>query len=155
MNIESYIQKIKSKTNVKPKIGIVLGSGLGDFVNQINNPSFISYKDIQNYPLSTVKGHEGQFILGTINNNSIICAQGRFHVYEGYDYNTTTLPIDIFNFLGCKAVIITNAAGCMNQSWKLGSLMLIQRCIDFTFQNSSKPKVYFGNNTLIFPLIAR
>jgi len=148
MNIELYIKQIKSKTNTKPKIGIVLGSGLGDFVNQINNPSFINYKDIPNYPLSTVKGHEGQFIIGTINNHPIICAQGRFHVYEGYDYHTTTLPIDIFHLLGCKNVIITNAAGCMNKSWKLGSLMLIKRCIDFTFQRSSKPKIYFENNTL-------
>ena len=138
MKFNSYINQIKATIKIKPTIGIVLGSGLGGFVKKINEPYFINYKDIKNYPTSTVKGHKGQFISGNIHNQPVICAEGRFHMYEGYDFDTTTLPIDIFHLLGCKTVIITNAAGCMNKAWKLGSLMLITRCIDFTYKNSNK-----------------
>ena len=148
MNIDCFVNHIKSFSDIKPEIGIVLGSGLGDFVKKIINPNCINYKDIKKYPISTVKGHEGQFILGNIENKSIICAEGRFHLYEGYDIQTTTLPIDIFNKMGCKIVIITNAAGCLNPNWVLGSLMLITRCIDFTFQNKKNPSIYFENHTL-------
>ena len=149
MNVQSYIEVIKSISEIKPKIGIVLGSGLGDFVKQIKKKCFIKYNSIPKFPVSTVKGHEGQFILGYINEIPIICAQGRFHLYEGYDFDSTALPIDIFKLLGCNTAIITNAAGCMNQNWELGSLMLITKCIDFTFQNSSDPKIYFDKNNLV------
>ena len=149
MNINFYKSQIQSHIKKSPQIGIILGSGLGDFVKKINNPQIINYTDIKKYPISTVKGHEGKFIFGNIYNKSVICAEGRFHLYEGYDFNTTTLPIDIFNKLGCKTVIITNAAGCLNRGWTLGSLMLIKNCIDFTFQNSNIPVVYFDNKSLI------
>ena len=100
MKIDSYIKQIKSIIKTKPTIGLVLGSGLGNFVKKINEPCIIDYKDIKNYPLSTVKGHDGRFIFGKIYNQAIICAQGRFHLYEGYDFETTTIPIDIFHSLG-------------------------------------------------------
>ena len=133
MNLDNYISQIKSKININPTIGLVLGSGLGDFVDSIQNKEVIFYNEIKGYPLSTVKGHNGMFVLGTVKNKKIICAQGRFHLYEGYDRNTTELPIDIFKKLGCNTSIITNAAGCMNEKWELGKFMFINKCIDFTF----------------------
>ena len=137
------------KYNIKPEIGIVLGSGLGDFVHNIKEPQTIDYKDIKGFPVSTVQGHEGKFIFGKLGKKNIICAQGRFHLYEGYDYNITTLPIDVFNALGCTTSIITNAAGCMNKDWKLGKFMLINRCIDFTFSKQSNYKIHFKKHDLL------
>jgi len=131
--LNNYIEQIKSKINIYPTIGLVLGSGLGNFVDSIQNKEVIFYNEINGYPLSTVKGHDGKFVLGTIENKNVICAQGRFHLYEGYDRSKTELPIDIFKKLGCNTSIITNAAGCMNESWKLGEFMFINKCMDFTF----------------------
>ena len=95
-NIKNYIKEINGYIKETPKIGIILGSGLGVFTSSIQNSKNIDYISIKKYPKSTVSGHQGRFIIGRINNTPIICADGRFHYYEGYEVNTTTLPIDIF-----------------------------------------------------------
>lgn len=109
----------------KPSIGLVLGSGLGDLAKEIENAVIIPYKNIPNFPLSTVEGHEGSLIYGDLAGKKVIALQGRFHFYEGYDIQTVTYPIRIFNELGVKHLIVTNAAGGVNQRFKPGDLMII------------------------------
>ena len=117
---------VKSKINIIPKIGIVLGSGLGEFVNMISNSVKIPYKDIPSFPVSTVKGHEGCFIAGYIENVPVIVMQGRVHYYEGYQMTDVVMPVRIMGLLGAKTVILTNAAGGINQNFKQGDFMVIK-----------------------------
>ena len=102
---------IKSKVKDIPKIAIVLGSGLGSLAEEIENKTIIPYKDIPNFPISTVAGHKGELIFGSLNNVPVIAMNGRFHYYEGYDLKMTTYPIRIFKLLGVETLILTNAAG--------------------------------------------
>ena len=139
MKIEDIIKIINSKYPITPETGIILGSGLGGFTDSMEECISISYKDLPGYPLSTIPGHAGEFILGNIGNKSVVCAKGRFHHYEGHHINTVTLPIDIFHALGCKNVVISNAAGCINKFWNPGELMLITKMIDFTFRGTTRP----------------
>jgi len=139
MNLQEIIKIIKRKYPITPDTGIILGSGLGDFTDSMDECVSISYKDLPGYPMSKIPGHAGEFILGNIGDKPVVCARGRFHYYEGHDINTVTLPIDIFQALGCKNVVISNAAGCINKSWNPGELMLITKMIDFTFRGTTKP----------------
>lgn len=139
----NYIEKIKEATkyilkslNVfKPEIAIVLGSGLGDFADEIQNKTIIPYCDIPYFPVSTVVGHKGQFVAGTVSGKNVICMQGRFHYYEGYDLKTVTLPIRTLKSIGVAKLLITNAAGGINENFKPGNLMLIKDHINLTGQN--------------------
>ncbi|MBU0529285.1 purine-nucleoside phosphorylase [bacterium] len=117
-------------------VAIVLGSGLGDFTEQLDNPSVIPYHAIPNYPQPTVEGHSGEFVIGNYNNIPIITAKGRFHYYEGHDIETVTLPIHLFQKLGVKYIIITNAAGSVRMSMPPGSLMAISGYADCTFRKN-------------------
>ncbi len=117
---------IEKRTNSKPiEIGLVLGSGLGDLAQQIADPIFIDYKDIPYFPVSTVEGHAGRLVIGNLEGKSVICMQGRFHYYEGYEMDQIAFPIQVMRMIGVEALILTNAAGCVNKAWKPGDLMLI------------------------------
>ena len=98
---------IKSKTNgFEPEVGIVLGSGLGGLVNVIDTQYAISYKDIPNFPVSTVAGHQGKLILGTLSGRKVVAMQGRFHYYEGYSTKEVTFPIRVLKYLGIKLLVL-------------------------------------------------
>lgn len=122
---------IKNYFDPKGAIGIVLGSGLGDFASKIENPKSLDYKDIPGFKPTTVSSHAGKLIYGQVANKRVLCMQGRFHYYEGHDMNTVVLPIRVMKILGIETVILTNAAGGCNTSFKPGTLMLIDDYINY------------------------
>lgn len=121
-------EKIKGKN---PKIAIVLGSGLGGLAKEIKNETVIKYKDIPNFPVSTVEGHAGELIIGDLNGTEVIAMNGRFHYYEGYEVAHTAYPIRVFSLLGIEDIILTNAAGGINTDIEQGSLMIINDHLSF------------------------
>ena len=125
------VDYIKSKVEVMPKVAIILGSGLGSLSDDINNKVVIPYKDIPNFPVSTVMGHKGELIFGTLNDVPVIAMNGRFHYYEGYDLQETTYPIRVFKLLGVETLILTNAAGGLNETFAKGDLMIITDQLSF------------------------
>lgn len=116
---------VRSLINDEPEIAIVLGSGLGDFASRIEDPIEIKYEDIPNFLVSTVESHAGKLIFGKAGGKKIICMSGRFHFYEGYDYEQLVIPIRLFKLLGVKATILTNAAGAVNTDYKVGDIMIV------------------------------
>lgn len=123
--LNEYVRKIRKKTDFVPQIALVLGSGLGGFAEKIEKAAEIPYGDIQGFPVSTVSGHEGKFIFGTLNGINIVCMQGRVHYYEGYEIEDVVLPIRIMGLLGAKVLFLTNASGGINASFNAGDFMLI------------------------------
>jgi len=117
---------IQSKVTVVPEIGIILGTGLGNLAENIENPEYVSYSEIPDFPQSTVKGHKGRFIFGTFSNKKVVAMQGRFHFYEGYDMKDVSFPIRVMKELGIKLLILSNAAGGMNPDFKVGDIMIIK-----------------------------
>lgn len=116
---------IKQKKSIKPVIGLILGSGLGELAHEIENPVKFKYVDIPHFPTSTVAGHEGQLVIGTLEGQEVIAMQGRFHYYEGYSMDQVTFPIRVMKQLGVQSIIVTNAAGGINKEFKPGNLMVI------------------------------
>ena len=125
------VNYIKDKVNVIPKVAIILGSGLGSLADEIENKIVIPYKDIPNFPVSTVMGHKGELIFGTINEVPLIAMNGRFHYYEGYDLKEVTYPIRVFKKIGVETLILTNAAGGINLEFEKGDLMIIEDQLSF------------------------
>ena len=117
---------LKQKINSNPKTGIILGTGLGGLVDQIKIKHSIQYKDIPYFPLSTVEGHSGKLIFGTLGEKEVVAMQGRFHFYEGYSIDKITLPVKVMKMLGIKNLIVSNASGGVNPNYKIGDLMIIQ-----------------------------
>ena len=135
-------QYLIKQSKITPSIGIVLGSGLDRFCDKLDSSATIQYNQIPNFRKTSVKGHKGEFVLGSLYGQNIICANGRFHYYEGYEYDEVAIIIDIFKELGCKLVIMTNSSGCVIKEWDVGDLMLITGHIDYSFRDSNKdPKV--------------
>ena len=116
---------LKNKTNFNPKIGIILGSGLGSFVDEVDIKFSFSYDEIPNFPISTVEGHSGKLIFGTVKGKEVVVMQGRFHYYEESDIQKVVLPVRVMKYLGVKNLIISNASGGVNPSYEIGDLMLI------------------------------
>ena len=126
-HIQQTTQYILEKTNsFKPTVGIILGSGLGGLVKEINVQYTLPYKDIPNFPQSTVHGHSGQLIVGYLSGKPVMAMQGRFHYYEGYDMKQITFPVRVMKQLGINILIVSNAAGGMNPEFELGDLMIIK-----------------------------
>lgn len=130
-------EAVLERLTERPKVAIVLGSGLGDFADTLTAPVRIPYDDIPHYPQPTVPGHVGELVLGRVGNLPVLTARGRFHYYEGHGLDTITLPIRLFSLLGAETVIITNAAGCVNTGWSEGDLMLITGHLDSTYLRSA------------------
>ena len=129
--MKQFIQKIKesadyiqSKCNLKPAIAIILGSGLGDLADQIEDSVKIPYTEIPHFPVSTVVGHAGQLIIGKLEGQTVLAMQGRFHYYEGYPMEDVTYPIRVMKQMGIEKLIVTNAAGAVDPSFVPGDLML-------------------------------
>ena len=117
---------IKSKTNgFEPEVGIVLGSGLGGLVDVIDTQYSIPYKEIPNFPVSTVAGHQGKLILGTLSGRKVVAMQGRFHYYEGYSTKEVTFPIRVLKYLGIKLLVLSNASGGINPDFRVSDIMFI------------------------------
>ncbi len=123
---EETANAIRTRIDSDPKIGIILGSGLGPLADQVENPIFIPYSDLPNWPSSTVHGHKGRLVIGTLEGQHILVMQGRVHFYEGYSMHQVTFPIRVMQVMGIKTLIVTNAAGGINRSFKEGDLMLIE-----------------------------
>ena len=120
--IKSYLENL---IDIKPKYGIILGTGLNNLVDSLEIIKSISYENIPEFPKSTVEGHEGNLIFAKINNIVVMVMQGRFHYYEGYSMNEVTLPIRLMKILDVEKVILSNAAGGMNSKFKIGDIMII------------------------------
>jgi len=124
--VNEAVNFIKSKYDFQPGVGIVLGSGLGGFTKEIDIEFEISYADIPNFPVSTVKGHQGKLIFGNLSGQKVVAMAGRFHFYEGYSTSEVVFPIRVLKFLGIKTLLISNAAGGINRTYKVGDLMIIK-----------------------------
>ena len=116
---------LKGKMRTSPETAIILGTGLGSLVNEITEKYEIEYKDIPNFPLSTVEGHSGKLIFGKLGDKEIMAMQGRFHFYEGYSMKEVTFPVRVMRELGIKTLFVSNAAGGMNPEFIIGDLMII------------------------------
>ncbi len=122
---------LKKQIDYIPEYAIVLGSGLGSLVEDIKVEKEIPYKEIPNFPVSTVKGHKGSLIFGTLNGKKVLAMNGRFHYYEGYNMKQVTFPERVFWQMGIKKLIVSNASGGVNRSYKVGDVMLIKDHINF------------------------
>ena len=129
----SYVKTIIGEKRVL--IGMILGSGLGVLAEELENPITIDYKDIPNFPVSTVMGHAGQLVIGDLGGKRVMVMNGRFHYYEGHDMATVVFPVQMMKTLGINQLLITNAAGCVNTSWSQGDLMVISDHIKLTSDN--------------------
>ncbi len=133
--IHETIEYLEGKTSLKPEIGIILGTGLGGLVNEIEVSHTIPYEFIPNFPVSTVEGHHGQLIFGTMCNHPVIAMQGRFHYYEGYTMQEIAFPIRIMKHLGINLLILSNASGGLNPDFEIGDLMVIEDHINLMKDN--------------------
>ena len=123
--VQKCYEVVRKRTDFKPKLGVVLGSGLGNYANQMDVVYQIPYDEIPGFPVSTVEGHDGRFLFGYIENVATILMKGRVHYYEGYSMEDVVLPIRLMKLLGIETLLLTNAAGGINQSFKVGDFMVI------------------------------
>jgi purine-nucleoside phosphorylase len=124
--VQETVSYIKSKTNFEPEYGVILGSGLGGFTDDIQIEFTLPYSEIPNFPISTVEGHKGALVFGTIGTKKVLAMQGRFHFYEGYSMKEVTFPVRVMKFLGIEKVIVSNASGGVNPNYKVGSIVIIK-----------------------------
>lgn len=128
--VEAY-DSIKDSIPYEPKVGLVLGSGLGDFADSITQDAVIDYKDVKGFPVSTAPGHKGRFVFCKVNGVETVCMQGRVHYYEGYDITDVVLPIRLIGMMGAKTLFLTNASGGIKNGFNAGELMIIRDQITF------------------------
>ncbi|CDX02386.1 purine-nucleoside phosphorylase [Desulfitobacterium sp. LBE] len=126
---------IIEKVNIEPQMGVILGSGLGGFVDLIEDKVVIPYQEIPNFPVSTVEGHKGQLVFGKVLGKTVVAMQGRFHFYEGYSMQSVTFPVRVMQVLGVSGLIVTNAAGGINPAYRPGDLILIKDHINMMGDN--------------------
>lgn len=123
--LQKCYESYKAKINFTPKVALVLGSGLGDYADDIRVADTLDYHDIEGFPVSTVPGHKGRFIFGYVGEVPVVCMQGRVHYYEGYPMTDVVLPTRLMGMMGAKKLILTNAAGGANPDYKPGDFMMI------------------------------
>ena len=133
---EKTADYVKSRAPFAPELGLILGTGLGPLAKQIENPVEIDYRDIPNFLVSTAPDHAGKLIFGTLEGKKLVCMSGRFHSYEGYDFEQLAIPVRLFKLLGVKQLIVTNAAGGVNEGYRPGDIMVIS---DHIKLNGSSP----------------
>lgn len=133
--VKETTEFLQSKTRIEPEIGIVLGSGLGGLVQEIEIEARIDYEDIPHFPVSTVEGHHGRLIFGTIGGKKAVVMQGRFHYYEGYNMQQLTFPIRVMKLLGIKKLLLSNASGGVNPEFRIGDLMILDDHINLLPSN--------------------
>src|SRR3990172_7082301 len=123
--IDAAVAAVQQHTKVKPRVGMILGSGLGPFADTVKNPEYVAYADIPGWPVSTVEGHVGRLVLGELEGQQVVIMQGRTHFYEGYPITRLGLPVRVMQRLGIEMVFITNAAGAVHPDYEPGDLMLL------------------------------
>lgn len=133
--IEAAARFVRQTTPTEPKVGLILGSGLGGLAEELEDAVVVSYEDIPHFPRSTVEGHKGNLVIGRLAGTAVFAMQGRFHYYEGYSLADVVLPVRTMARLGVETFVITNAAGGINESFAPGDLMLIQDHINLTGTN--------------------
>lgn len=133
--LRKTVEFLKDKGIADPEIGIVLGTGLGKMVDEIQIAQTIEYTDIPGFPVSTVESHKGRLLFGELEGKKVLAMQGRFHYYEGYSLEQITFPIRVMKMMGTEYLLLSNAAGAMNLNFKKGSLMLIDDHINFLPDN--------------------
>ena len=122
---EKTAEYVKARAPFTPEIALILGTGLGPLAGQIENPVTLDYREIPNFLVSTAPDHAGKLIFGTLEGKKLVCMSGRFHSYEGYDFEQLSIPVRLFKLLGAKQVIVTNAAGGVNEGYRPGDIMVI------------------------------
>ncbi len=130
--IHAAAEYMKSKLTALPEVGLVLGSGWGDFADEVKNPVRIPYGEVPGFPKTGVAGHAGEWVIGEIGGKQVAVMSGRFHYYEGHDMKTVTLPVRVMQMLGVKTLILTNAAGGVNGDFEVGDLMLLSDHLSLT-----------------------
>ncbi|HPO17552.1 MAG TPA: purine-nucleoside phosphorylase [Candidatus Hydrogenedentes bacterium] len=138
--IQEAVASIRSVSNLEPKIGVILGTGLGSLADRIEVQARVEYKDIPHFPVSTVDTHAGELVLGQLAGKPVVALSGRFHFYEGYTLQQVTFPIRVAKALGIHSLVVSNAAGGLNPQFSAGDLMVITDHINF-----------MGDNPLIGP----
>jgi purine-nucleoside phosphorylase len=138
---DKAVAVIQSRAQLRPFIGLVLGSGLGSLADTLENRVVISYGDIPGWPQSTVPGHSGQLVIGHLEGCPVVAQQGRAHFYEGYTLQQVTFPIRVMHLMGVTTVILTNAAGGLNRDYQVGDLMLLNDHINFVGMSGHNPLV--------------
>lgn len=124
--VQETVSFIKEKTNFTPEYGVILGSGLGSFTDDIQIEFTLPYAEIPNFPVSTVQGHKGALVFGTIGTKKVVAMQGRFHFYEGYSMKEVTFPVRVMKYLGVEKLIVSNASGGVNSNYNVGDIVLIK-----------------------------
>ncbi|XP_050337321.1 purine nucleoside phosphorylase-like [Bactrocera neohumeralis] len=137
--VKAIADNILSRIKVKPVIGIICGSGLGSLTEAITNAQNIDYKDIPGFPVSTVPGHAGRLVIGMLEGLPVLAMQGRFHYYEGYPLVKCSLPVRVMKVMGIEYLMVTNAAGGINPTYKVGDIMLIRDHINFVGFSGNSP----------------
>lgn len=133
--IQETANYIRAKVGEMPKTAIILGTGLGALVDHIDDKQYIPYKEIPNFPVSTVEGHSGNLIFGRLGTKPVMAMQGRFHYYEGYDMKQVTFPVRVMKELGIETLYVSNAAGGMDKEFRVGDIMIITDHINLFPEN--------------------
>lgn len=133
--IKQAYEYIKSKSKYCPKIGIILGTGLGDIANEIEDAEYYKYDDIPNFIVPTIEGHEGALIIGKLHGKEVVAMKGRCHYYEGHSMKKITLPVRVMKLLGVETLIVTNCSGQAKEAIEAGDLIVIKNHLNFTGDN--------------------
>jgi purine-nucleoside phosphorylase len=147
--IDESVEFIREKTDVKPEVGIIMGSGLGSLADEIEEVK-ISYKDIPHFSVSKVPGHKGNLVIGELEGKRIVAMQGRSHFYEGYSLEEVTYPVRVMKELGAEILLVTNAGGGINRDFKPGDLMIITDHINFMGANPLRGRKEFVDLTFTY-----
>ena len=134
--VSEAAEYLRARLPARPDLALVLGSGLGGLADRIEDPVYIPYGQIPHFPVSTAPGHAGRFVFGRLSGRMVLCMQGRFHYYEGHDMAAIALPVRVLKALGCRALVLTNAAGGVNWDFSVGDFMLITDHINFMGANT-------------------
>ena len=138
--VQETVSYINEKIDFTPEYGVILGSGLGSFTDEMKVEYTLPYNEIPNFPVSTVQGHKGALVFGTIGDKKVVAMQGRFHFYEGYSMTEVTFPVRVMKFLGVEKLVVSNASGGVNPSYKVGSIVMITDHINITPEHPLRGK---------------
>ena len=153
--IKKTADYLRGKIGEIPNTAIILGTGLGELVHEIEDKTEIPYPEIPNFPVSTVEGHSGKLIIGTLGGKKVLAMQGRFHYYEGYNMKEVTFPIRVFQALGIEYLFVSNAAGGMNSSFDVGDILMVSYFNLVRFDSDSLKLEYESNIVAGVDLVMR
>ena len=137
--IDAAVAAVRARTNRNPRVGLILGSGLGPLADAIENPDLISYDDLPDWPVSTVIGHSGRLVIGELEGQTVLVMQGRVHFYEGYSMSQIGLPVRVMARMGLEAIFVTNAAGGVNPDYTPGDLMILSDHVNLIGMSGNNP----------------